>query len=125
MFFLSMIEDGPRGLNGPRQNRGEDVNEIDDGEDVYLYGVDWEAMDDDELMDHHHQHNPIHLDNPFSSTPTTFSEVICAPPDCPLSAESVAQLNVYLAQFLDLSSHDMVVRRSLWREALQACNQIL
>lgn len=124
MFFLSMIEDGPRGLNGPRQNRGEDLDEVGDGEDISLYGVDWEVMDNERLMEHHYQQNPIHLDNPFSSTPTTFSEVVCTPPDCPLSVESVAQLNAYLAQFVDLGSHDMVIRRTLWREALHICNQI-
>ena len=77
------------------------------------------------LWEHHYQHNPIHLDNPFSSTPATFSEVVCTPPNCPLSAESVAQLNAYIVQSVDLSSHDMVIRRTLWREALHTCNQIL
>ena len=29
IFFFSMLEDGPRGLNGPRQNVGGDQNELE------------------------------------------------------------------------------------------------
>lgn len=120
-----MLEDGPRGLNGPRQGQEGDQEELEEGEeDISLFGIDWEDMDNEMLMEHHYQHNPIQLDNPFSTAPTTLSEVICKPPDCPLPAESVAQLDYGLSQFVDISSRSMLVRRTIWCEALDICSQI-
>ena len=75
MFFFSMIEDGPRGLNGPRQGDQDGL----EGGDLYLYGVDWEVMEDDELMTNHRYYNPTPPDNPFSTTPSSLSEVECIP----------------------------------------------
>ena len=86
-----MLEDGPRVLNGPRLNREEDQDRLE-GEDVSLYGIDWEDMEDEALVMHHHQHNPIPLNNPFDTAPPTLSEVECIPPECPLSAEHMYQL---------------------------------
>ena len=123
MFFFSMLEDGPRGLNGTRQNRQEDPDGLE-GEDLSLYGIDWEDMEDEALAIHLHQHNPILLNNPFSTAPSTLSEVECSPPDCPLSAEGISQLNHYLSQVLDVGSHSMLVRRVIWVHALHTCNQI-
>ena len=123
MFFFSMLEDGPRGLNGPHQNGEADVQEEIE-EDLSLYGVDWEVMEDEALMTHYHQHNPIQLDNPFSTTPSILSEVECKPPDCPLSAEGVHQLHHYLLQVADVYSRSMLIRRTIWVEALRICSQI-
>jgi hypothetical protein len=127
MFFFSMFEDGPRGLSGPRQDGGdqEESGELEGGEDVSLYGVDWEVMDDEALMEHHYQHNPVQGGNPFSTTPATLSEVKCTPPDCPLPAESVIQLDHHLVQFVDINSRSMLVRRTIWLQAIHACSQIL
>ena len=58
-----MLEDGPCGLNGSRQNREGDQDGLEEGGDVSLYGVDWEDMEDELLMTHHYQHNPILLSN--------------------------------------------------------------
>ena len=123
-FFFSMLEDGPRGLNGSRQNREGDQNGLEEGGDVSLYGVDWEDMEDELLMTHHYQHNPILLSNPFSSAPSILSEVECTPPDCPLSAEGIHQLSYYLSQAVDVNSRSMLIRRLIWIEALVICNQI-
>jgi len=123
MFFFSMLEDGPRGLNGPHQNRGRDG--LEDGEDTSLYGVDWEDMDNEEIMEHHYRHNPVQLDNPFSTAPSALSEVECTPPDCPLSAESVHQLDHYLTRIVDVASRSMLIRRTTWAEALHVCSQVL
>jgi len=119
-----MIGDSPRGLNGPRQNREGDQDGLEGVEDISLYGVDWEDMDNKVLMEHHHQHNPIQLDNPFSTGPATLSEVVCTPPDCPLPAESITQLSIYLTQFANVDSRSMLIRRTIWREALHFCSQI-
>lgn len=121
-----MFEDGPRGLNGPRQSEG-DQDEPDESEgtgDISLYGVDWQAMEDEALMEHHYQHNPTQGENPFSTAPATLSEVKCTPPNCPLPAESVIQLDRHLVQFLDTSSRSMLVRRTIWLQAIYTCSQI-
>jgi hypothetical protein len=125
MFFFSMLEDGPRGLNGPlSQNRGEDPDRLEGEEDISAFGIDWEDMDDEALMEHHYHHNPIQPDNPFSAAPSTLSEVACTPPDCPLSAESIHQLNYHLSQVADVNSRSMLVRRTIWVEGLHVCGQI-
>jgi hypothetical protein len=122
MFFFSMLEDGPRGLNGPHQNREDGL----EGEDVSLYGVDWEVMEeeDEPLTTHHHRHNSVLLNNPFSTAPSTLSEVECTPPDRPLSPEGIRQLDHRLSQRLDVNSRSMLVRRTIWINALQVCHQI-
>lgn len=121
MFFFSMYEDGPRGLNGPRQHR--EVDRLEE-EDIESYGVDWEDMDDEELMAHHHQHNPLRLDNPLNIGPPVLSEVECTPPDCPLSAESTLQLYWRLSRAVDVNSRSMLIRRMMWIEALHIFNEV-
>ena len=79
MFFFSMLEDDPGGLNGSCQSREGDSDGLEEGGDISLYGVDWEDMEDELLMMHHHQHNPILLSNLFSSAPSILSEVECTP----------------------------------------------
>jgi len=120
MFFFSMYKDGPRGFSGPRQHREVDGLE---GGDIALYGIDWEDVDDEELMMHHHEHNPLQLNNPFNIGPSVLSEVECTPPDCPLSAESSLQLYWHLFRVVDLSSRSMLVRRTMWIEALHFCTE--
>lgn len=125
MFFFSMLEDGPRGMNGPRSQNGEgDQDRLEDGEDASTFGIDWEDMDNEELMEHYYHHNPIQLNNPFTAAPSTLSEVTCTPPNCPLPAESVRQLDHHLSQVVDVNSRSMLVRRTKWAEALHICSQI-
>jgi hypothetical protein len=123
MFFFSMVEDGPRGLNGPRQNIQGGQDELE-GEETSLYGVDWEDMENDELMVHHRRYNPAPLYNPFGTAPPSLSEVECTPPNCPLSVEGIHQLNHYLPQVVDVNSRSVLVRRIVWAQALNICRQI-
>ena len=124
MYFFSMLDDGPRGLNGPRFQGGDGrLDGLDDGEDLSAFGVDWEVMDDEALMEHHYRHNPTPLDNPFGAPPT-LSEVICTPPGCPLPPGSTHQLDSHLSRVSDVDSHSMLVRRTVWVEALRICSQI-
>lgn len=123
MFFFSMVEDGPRGLNGPRR----DIQGAQDGlegEDASLHGVDWEDMENDQLMAHHRRYNPTPLDNPFGTVPPSLSEVECTSPNCPLSAEGVRQLDYYLSQVVDINSRSVLVRRVVWAQALNICCQM-
>lgn len=120
-----MLEDGPRGLYGPQSQTGEeDVDGLEDGEDPSTFGIDWEAMDNEALMEHHYRHNPIQLDNPFGTAPSTLSEVVCAPPDSPFSVESIHRLDYHLSQVVDVNSRSMLVRRTVWVTALHICSQI-
>jgi hypothetical protein len=121
-FFVSMLEDGPRGVHHPHPNAEEDPDELD--EDISLYGIDWEVMEDEALIMHHHQHNPVLLNNTFSTAPAALSEVECTPPDCSLSTEGIHQLDHYLSQVLDVNSRSMLTRRAVWIEALRACNHL-
>lgn len=118
-----MVEDGPRGLNGPRQNRQGGQDGLD-GEEAFLYGIDWEDMENDRLMAHHRRHNPTPLNNPFGTAPPSLSEVECTSPNCPLSAEGVRQLNHRLFQVVDVNSRSVLVRRIVWAQALNICRQI-
>lgn len=135
MFFLSIYEDGPRGIFdrdpfhiGPlnmREGEEEDV-----GEDVAAYGVDWEEIDNEQIMENHYQcnppqHAPLQPNNPFANAPPTLSEVICTPPNCPLSDEQTNQLRLRLSLSVDLTSHNMLVRRTVWIEALRICTYLL
>ena len=129
MFFFSMLEDGPRGVSDGQRIRdgdgdpGVEDEEVED-EDLATYGIDWDAMDDEQLMEHHYENNPPQLSNPFETAPPTLSEVTCAPPSCPLSEEAVHQLDLHLSQGVDLTSHSMLVRRTVWVEALQICTHL-
>ena len=122
-FFFSMVEDGPRGLNSPHQNRQGGQDSLEGGE-LSLYGVDWEDMENGRLMAHHRCYNPTPLDNPFGTAPPSLSEVECTSPNCPLSAEGVRQLDYYLSQVMDINSQCMLVWRAVWAQALDICRQI-
>ena len=123
MFFFSMVEDGPQGLNGPHQNRQGGQDSLEGGE-LSLYGVDWEDMENGRLMAHHRHYNPAPLDNPFGTAPPSLSEVECTSLNCPLSAEGVRQLDYYLSQVMDINSRCVLVWRAVWAQALNICRQI-
>lgn len=120
MFFFSMLEDGPRGVT----NNEQWSHEAGEDEDLATYGIDWEAMEDEQLMEHHYGNNPPQVDNPFTATPSTLSEVTCIPPNCPLSDVCIHQLDFHLSQVVDLTSHSMLVRRVVWIEALHICTRL-
>jgi hypothetical protein len=122
MFFFSMIEDGPRGLSGPSSQHEE--ADPEDGEDISTFGIDWDDIDNEALMEHHQDHNPLETNNPFSTSPATLSEVVCTPPDCPLSEEGTRQLNYHLSHIVNGDSRSMLVRRNIWVEALRLCSQL-
>ncbi|KAL1698564.1 hypothetical protein EV121DRAFT_217964 [Schizophyllum commune] len=106
MFFWSMRDDGLRGL--------EHV------EDVAMYGIDWEAVEDTSLMDHFLEHNPQDAadEYQFDPRPPHLSHVDCEAPGCPLTPDAVEALDGELARRVDLSSRNMGVRRQVWIEAL-------
>lgn len=123
MYFFSMYQDGPRGVQYQTVPSEEEI------EDVENYGVDWEDAEDPVIMDHLHANNPQDRghdeDNPFhSTTPSSFSDVPCEPPNCPLTPQQVHILDTVLPQRVNLSSRSMVTRHMVWEEALSICNNI-
>ncbi|KAF8141042.1 hypothetical protein K438DRAFT_1911322 [Mycena galopus ATCC 62051] len=99
MFTFGLLEQGPC---------GEDA--VDD---LAQFGVDWEAHGNPEIRAHHAENNPSAGDegHPF----TGFSR-----PTCP-SIEQRDAMDRELAQIVDLTSHDMAVRKLVWKEALAIC----
>ena len=94
-------------------------------EDYSTYGVDWEAMDDSRLMDHQRTNNPEEEgDSPFHQHPAWINEVLCKPPDCPLTEAQVGRLEEELARATHLGSNDMEVRRLAWVTALELCTKL-
>ncbi|KAI0716243.1 hypothetical protein C8Q76DRAFT_767470 [Earliella scabrosa] len=78
------------------------------------YGVDWEVLEDETLMQHHFEHNPLpapsHPLRPFSSTkPLELSTV---------PSSQVARLNSHLAFRVDRNDGDMHTRRLIWETSL-------
>ncbi|TCD62111.1 hypothetical protein EIP91_007465 [Steccherinum ochraceum] len=124
MFFFSMLQDGARGIH--LASAPVPVDEPLRPEEMEEYGVDWEAINDDNLMNHHREHNPqdyseFDAQNPTWTGPTTMSEVLCEAPDAILTNEEIQALNAHLFQNCNLQSRSMVVRRQTWITALEYC----
>ncbi|TCD60521.1 hypothetical protein EIP91_009938 [Steccherinum ochraceum] len=66
MFFFSLLQDGSRGIH--LANAPVPIDEPLAPGEVEEYGVDWEAIDDANIMAHHREHNP--QDNPNAHDPT-------------------------------------------------------
>ena len=81
-----MLEDGPRGVSDGQWIHNGDGDPGVEDKDLATYGINWDAMDDEQLMEHHYENNPPQLSNPFETAPPTLSEVTCTPPSCPLLA---------------------------------------
>ncbi|KAK7041382.1 hypothetical protein R3P38DRAFT_3260940 [Favolaschia claudopus] len=121
MFVFSMVQDGPRGL-------GDVVEPVDEPvDDIASYGVDWEVANDPRLMRHLLEENPQDWEdeNPFHAAPSQLSDVPCRPPNCPFTVEQVALLDRILAERVDVTSRNMVIRRTVWCEAFHICSQFV
>jgi hypothetical protein len=119
LYLRSCLTDGIRGLP---PNLDKNVTRDEEPEHYVTYGVDWEAMDNQHLMDHHRENNPGEGgDPPSHQHPAWINEVVCEPPDCPLTEGQVERLEEELAGSVDLKSNDMEVRRLIWVTALEMC----
>lgn len=118
MFFFSLIQDGPRGVDFISQV----VNEQGEEEDIAQFGIDWPIMENHTFMSHWADHNSVEAqnDNVFVDPIPVLSDVPCDPPNCPFNTEEVELLNEHLRlQFGDtLGSQDMEIRRIHWIIAL-------
>ncbi|KAJ7740479.1 hypothetical protein DFH07DRAFT_778412 [Mycena maculata] len=121
MFFFGMIENGLRGF----EDAPEAVLDDNDVDDLETYGVDWEDLNDADIMAHHTEFNneqELNTDvhNPFSNDgPHTLSHVEVMEPLCPFHEEQVAQLNQHLAGSQHSLSRNMNSWRAVWIDALE------
>jgi hypothetical protein len=118
MFFFSLMQDGPRGVDFISQV----VNEQGEAEDVAQFGIDWPIMENHTFMSHWANHNPVEArnNNVFVDPIPNLSDIPCDPPNSPFNVEEIQLLNEHLRlQFGDtLGSHDMGIRRTQWIIAL-------
>jgi hypothetical protein len=121
IFYFSMINDGPRGFEG----EAEVLQQDEEVQDHQAFGIDWEIVDDDQLLAHHLANNPEEAnENPFTAPPK-FSHVPCEPPEGPFTEDEVAILWAELRRRVDIKSRSMLVRRNVWIEAMDICEAIL
>ena len=83
--------------------------------DYASYGVDWEAIEDPRFATHGEE---TPGDENGDAHPEWINEVICEPPNCPLTDVHVERLIERLGAVVDIRSKDMDVRRVVWVEAL-------
>ncbi|KLO08812.1 hypothetical protein SCHPADRAFT_916842 [Schizopora paradoxa] len=114
MFMFGMLEEGPRGID------------FDDNiGDVAEYGVDWEGLEDQNLMGHLLENNPHEHGGDLLNVhaPAVMNEVVVLQPNCPFTVEQLALINDRLrARAVNLNSTDMLMRRRMWIEAFDICN---
>lgn len=127
MFVFGMIEYGARGLDRFPDQDPTTVEPLDDPVD---FGIDYEALDNRNTMDHFYSNNPserTHSD-PFpevDTAPARMAHIPCEPPNCPFSPEDVAALDETLGECFTvetLRSRSMRDRCSIWVEALHLCH---
>ena len=118
MLFFGMLENGFRGFEAVSEESEEGID------DPAAYGVDWEAIDDPRILQHHNQHNAADQSgyNPFVlHEPRNLSNVEVPEAGSPLTLEQVEFLNQRLNALLFATSRSMEARREVWIVALQTC----
>ena len=123
MFFFGMLYEGDRGLD-------VDLSE----QDIAGYGVDWEALDDQQIRNHHDNTNAIQLGaddetladyHPFGTRrPEHFSVVEVEEPNCPMTPEQVFYLDSQLATYEFAQNRTIESYRLQWIAALALCAEM-
>ena len=122
LFFFGMLQHGTHGINFLQPSE-----ESEDIGDLQEYGIDWEAFDEDDIRNHHHQANSVEedVDNPFVVGPLHLSDVQVPEADCPLTDMQVLELKQALEGLPHYFSTSMYDLRLLWVDALQICHDLL
>jgi hypothetical protein len=121
MFFFSMLEDGPRGVMRTREPIHDEVN------DPSTYGIDWDAIQDTDLMGHFLEENPRDFvaNNPFHhNMPTELSNVTVEDPNCPMTVEELQILGFAMERLGNTMSRRMEDRKQAWAVGLQCCAEL-
>lgn len=117
LFTRSSLLDGVRGLP-PQEDEGP--------EDYTSYGVDWEAIEDPRLAAYRRENSADDRhESPPHSYPGWMNEVVCEPPERPITDEQVEKLTEELSAAIDIRSTDMNVRRVIWVKALGFFAQLI
>lgn len=117
LVLFGVHRHGPRGLQQVLEPVDEDVDVPEE------YGIDWEVLEDEEMMEHFHEFDDA-IPLPVSA-PTTLASVPCEPADCPLSQEQIVMMEIELLQRgVNRATRDMLVRRIVWQEALAICSRM-
>ncbi|KAK7051514.1 hypothetical protein VNI00_004488 [Paramarasmius palmivorus] len=136
MWFFGQLENGWRDME-----QGQ-ATEDPEAEDPESYGVDWEELDNRDILTHHFAHNHDHTimealntqneGNTMSETggeqtrrPRELSYVEVPTFECPMTEEEVNMLNDHLWQLPQAGSRSMNDRRALWEQALTFCRDII
>lgn len=124
MFFFGMLERGHRGI---------EANLTDD--EIVGYGIDWEAIGDQQIRTHHDNANLEHSDdiddhttvlNTSSLTlrPERFSVVEVESPNCLLTPEQIHWVDSQLASYPFSEIRTTEAYRLRWITALALCLEI-
>lgn len=123
MFFFGMIQNGPRGLSLDNQPPPDEHIE-----DLAHYGVDWEDIDNANILEHHQRFNPGDLDSsnhPFNThTPEQLSHVEIPAVSCPFDDETLEQFDTQISSLPFFLSRNMTSRHNLWIHALALCHEL-
>lgn len=98
IFFTSLLQDGPRGLQLDTTNQT-----------IFEQGSssDWLAAE-----------------NPFLAGCPSFSQVDVEAPGCPLNGDELEELDSWLQARIDGSIRCMTYRKSIWIDALHFCSTL-
>ncbi|KAF8318313.1 hypothetical protein F5887DRAFT_883042 [Amanita rubescens] len=86
--------------------------------DVEQFGVDWEGLEDEELIRELQERG----ENPFDNyAPDRLNEVPCEAPHCPLTQDQVEGLDAFLRTEFNMQSNNVHVKTGIWTRALTWC----
>ena len=126
MFLFGMVTNGPRGLSQLLTPMEENVEDLD------MYGIDWEDLENPELIENflersadEDEHDEGVNDLEGLHLPAHMANVVCNPPFCPLSDDQIDILFQQLSTQVDVQSRDMLVQRGVWIQALDILNGLL
>lgn len=135
MYQNGLIEKGVRGFDiplhpepqqfAPPDAAGEPLEAVPDA-DLPDYGVDWAALQQQDVVRSNRRNNPQVADEiyrgPAAPLPEHMSHVEVLPPNCPFDdPQDVDALWDYVAPRVDLTAVDMTTMRLRWVIAYQYC----
>ncbi|KAG8786488.1 hypothetical protein FRC12_016506 [Ceratobasidium sp. 428] len=111
LWFFGMLENGPRGLDHLASDEA-DMNEAE----IESYGIDWNEMEDQDLMAHFFAHNQ----QPHTQENETEQGVVVDAPDVPMAFDVANAIDAEMnRQGINARSRDMLVRRRRWEVGLE------
>ena len=119
MFMMGMVEREAPGVREWIEQQEEEV------EDLPNYGVAWENLEDEvahNLEQDRGNPGPFEIDN----RPEELHDVVCDPPDCPLSLDEKERLDATVVhEFGANGFRSMPERMLIWNRALDLCRDLI